>query len=776
MSSWEEHKQRRLKAKKEKKRFLIGIHIVQLLCVLTLTVGIFVLQSPPHQQQLQNLPSTIVANAKNRRNNNHNGKKTPQLELANTNTTAQATTKTTKLESLRQKNPLRKSSSKATPTTTATTGKSTMSKPIPVTQVQKQDLVVSDSSDDDNVLRGVDDVNNDEAWIDKNLARAYPPWPIEQKYSWCHLPTTTTTIITKPNNDDDDANSLPVVNDDNDDEIAGLLTFVKTASYQTVEPESLLPNSICGNITLNLAQRLGFQIQQEQQKQKHGAPSPASEKGSTTTASVISTPTCNVHIVDLKNNNGTTATSTVTAKTHISALSSFVWTIVHKPSQAGFWSTYYGDRDQSSEIIQNATTNDHEQVKANEKDILTALEKFKNIQYKQLMTLTDVASGHAGDDDEDDSNSSKHPSNLRRRLTSATTATPDRSSKPLSSFRHNAIAHNRHIVNRSRKGGHIAPSGDGKHPKQRPTSTGSTRLRTTYGSSRPKAASTTNGKSTDVGSAVHPPERTAGNSLKTSLESSPHVKEMKNLLSKYNFIAVADRLDESLVALKLLLHLDHIDILYLKQQSVKHNVQEMKHDDVNICRSLTVDEPLVPRYLLPKKNLLMQNPLIQDQIRPSLTQFESNIDVLLYEAASRSLDKTIRSLNGSSSTTESKTTNTDGSGSGRHSIEDIREKILHQRLQAQDGGTDGFFDVEYQEHMIWQTLVDEYCVPKSTKMIPCPADLTIATPASSNDVKGCFVNHLGCGDGCLSHIWQASDGNLTKAMEMFPSSSATSTS
>ena len=78
-----------------------------------------------------------------------------------------------------------------TPPTTATKSKSK----LPANQAKEDLFQDDDDSHKDNIYT--------DAWIDENLARTYTVWPIEEKYSWCHLPSAAAATTTPEKNEGD---------------------------------------------------------------------------------------------------------------------------------------------------------------------------------------------------------------------------------------------------------------------------------------------------------------------------------------------------------------------------------------------------------------------------------------------------------------------------------------------------------------------------------------------------------------------------------------------
>lgn len=96
----------------------------------------------------------------------------------------------------------------------------------------------------------------------------------------------------------------------------------------------------------------------------------------------------------------------------------------------------------------------------------------------------------------------------------------------------------------------------------------------------------------------------------------------------YDFIAVTERMDESLVVWKILFHLEVSDILYIKSRtSGSFSNGDASHDRPCIY--------LQPSFLSPG----MQKFFDSDQWKQS-----NAVDILLYQAVYKSLDNTIRDI------------------------------------------------------------------------------------------------------------------------------------
>lgn len=109
------------------------------------------------------------------------------------------------------------------------------------------------------------------------------------------------------------------------------------------------------------------------------------------------------------------------------------------------------------------------------------------------------------------------------------------------------------------------------------------------------------------------------------LKNRNHTEIVQDILQSFDFIAITERLDESLVVLKMLLRLDFSDILYL-------NANTAGNFRTGLHRNCIY---LVPSFLTPG----MQEFFASDYWKNFVA-----IDNLLYQAALKSLDNTIDSL------------------------------------------------------------------------------------------------------------------------------------
>ena len=99
---------------------------------------------------------------------------------------------------------------------------------------------------------------------------------------------------------------------------------------------------------------------------------------------------------------------------------------------------------------------------------------------------------------------------------------------------------------------------------------------------------------------------------------------VRHIMSFYDFIGVVERMEESLVALKMLLNLDHRDILH-----------------VNAKNSSVAYDPIAQEKRLSHNNL---SPAIKNYLANEFVE-KNRYDFKLYEKVNQALDNTIRSLN-----------------------------------------------------------------------------------------------------------------------------------
>jgi hypothetical protein len=236
---------------------------------------------------------------------------------------------------------------------------------------------------------------------------------------------------------------------------------------------------------------------------------------------------------------------------------------------------------------------------------------------------------------------------------------------------------------------------------------------------------------------------------RVALSSNAHTNEnnlddlylaVQETVQQYDLIAVADRLAESLVVLKFVLNLDHGEILalswkssgpYYAQRRRKQQSQQQGGSSNTMC--VRIPDPLPPPPLT--SSLQVTSYLETTYLNPLV-----NVDNLLHVTASLSLDATIDSMPG--------------------------------------GGRLGFERV-LQEHLLWQTLVDEYCAPPRTQFPCSTTGVYQGDVAAAAVARNCFVvvdaneddddnddEYYACGHACIAQLWQDSGGNQTRAMEL----------
>jgi hypothetical protein len=101
-----------------------------------------------------------------------------------------------------------------------------------------------------------------------------------------------------------------------------------------------------------------------------------------------------------------------------------------------------------------------------------------------------------------------------------------------------------------------------------------------------------------------------------------------NSLDSYDFIAVTERMDESLIIWKILFHLDYYDILFLKARSsgtFSNGPSEKSRPCVY----------LVPSFLTPTMQEFFESKEWKDS---------NAVDIMLYQAIYQSLDNTIEAV------------------------------------------------------------------------------------------------------------------------------------
>ena len=185
-------------------------------------------------------------------------------------------------------------------------------------------------------------------------------------------------------------------------------------------------------------------------------------------------------------------------------------------------------------------------------------------------------------------------------------------------------------------------------------------------------------------------------SLATDRRMSPGQKEheldTRELLESYDFLGVAERMDESLAVLKIILNLDIQDVLYLPMPKASPNDRVSDNVDYFDLWKRTECKP-IPK---PEISLEMKEWFYSEE-------FEAFIeaDVMFYKAVNASLDRTIAEL-------------------GR----DLVEKTVKQVQWA-------------------QKLVQKEC--QNTRF-PCSSEGEVQKKTD------CLFNDIGCGYKCLDEV------------------------
>lgn len=176
---------------------------------------------------------------------------------------------------------------------------------------------------------------------------------------------------------------------------------------------------------------------------------------------------------------------------------------------------------------------------------------------------------------------------------------------------------------------------------------------------------------------------------------------VQEIINEYNFIGIFDRLDESLVALQLLLGLNAGDILYVSSKvSGGYDDGAAGHKCVKIPSSANLSQD-IKSYISSDENF---NEML-------------SIPKLLYKAANKSLDLTIQNIIG-------------------------QEK----------------FNKALDEHRYLMSLVNEKCAPNAT--FPCSKDGE-HQKKSGND---CYYIDSGCGYHCLDELYLNETNNVHDGM------------
>lgn len=177
---------------------------------------------------------------------------------------------------------------------------------------------------------------------------------------------------------------------------------------------------------------------------------------------------------------------------------------------------------------------------------------------------------------------------------------------------------------------------------------------------------------------------------------------VQEIIDKYNFIGVTDRLDESLVALRLILGLDAGDILHVSAKiSGGYDDGAGGNKCVKIPSSANLTED-IKTYV------------------SSDVEFNEILSIpkLLYKAANKSLDLTIQNT------------------------------IGQER-----------FNKALMEHKYLMSLVNEKCAPKA--IFPCSKD-----GEHQKSGKDCYYMDAGCGYHCLDELYLNETNNAYNTLEM----------
>jgi hypothetical protein len=167
----------------------------------------------------------------------------------------------------------------------------------------------------------------------------------------------------------------------------------------------------------------------------------------------------------------------------------------------------------------------------------------------------------------------------------------------------------------------------------------------------------------------------------------------REIMNRFDFVAVQDRLDESLVVFKLLLDLDDGDIIVLSSKRTgTYSWNWKKRLPVKECFQIPTVRPLSPAVL--------------DYLQTNYT-WQNNADFLLHAVANQSLDWTID-----------------------HVVPGGRT-VVEQHVQR---------------HRQLQSLVQERCQHKA--IFPCAGDGHYQE-ASTHD---CYFRDMGCGYRCIDNV------------------------
>jgi hypothetical protein len=169
----------------------------------------------------------------------------------------------------------------------------------------------------------------------------------------------------------------------------------------------------------------------------------------------------------------------------------------------------------------------------------------------------------------------------------------------------------------------------------------------------------------------------------------------QEIMNRYDFVAVQDRLDESLVVLKLLFDLDDGDIIVLSSKHAGSYSWNWKKRLSGIKECFQI-----PSMVLPL------SPAVQDYLQTNYT-WQKNADFLLHAVANRSLDWTIE-----------------------HVVPGGRA-VVQQHVQR---------------HRQLQSLVEMHCQAKA--IFPCNGEGRYQEAATHD----CYFRDMGCGYRCINNV------------------------
>jgi hypothetical protein len=170
----------------------------------------------------------------------------------------------------------------------------------------------------------------------------------------------------------------------------------------------------------------------------------------------------------------------------------------------------------------------------------------------------------------------------------------------------------------------------------------------------------------------------------------------QEIMNRYDFVAVQDRLDESLVVLKLLFDLDDGDIIVLASKRTGSYSWNWKKQP----------SPGGIKECFQIPSILPISPTVQDYLSTNYT-WQNNADFLLHAVANRSLDWTIE-----------------------HVVPGGRA-VVQQHVQR---------------HRQLQALVEAHCRRKA--IFPCDGNGQYQEAATHD----CYFRDMGCGHRCIDNV------------------------